>query len=219
MDLIQQMNSDLGAYYARRAPEYDRIYLPPVRQTALNEAVSTVAAYFAGRRVLEIACGTGYWTERIASTAHSVLATDLAEPMLEMARQRDYPNGNVAFARQNLLDLQVTGAFDAAFGGFIWSHLKPDELKRMLDGLHKTLEPGSRVLFTDNRYVAGSSTPIAHTDAQGNTYQKRTLDDGSEFLILKNFPQPDDFRRVLEQRVRDWTIHTSEYYWLLTYQI
>jgi demethylmenaquinone methyltransferase/2-methoxy-6-polyprenyl-1,4-benzoquinol methylase len=219
MDAIQRLSTDLHGYYAKRAPEYDRIYLAPARQAALEAATEAVCAYFAGRRVLEIACGTGYWTERLAVSAQSVLATDLAEPMLAEAGKRDYPRQNVAFERQNLLDLQVKGSFDAAFGGFIWSHLSPADLKKMIDGLHGLLEPGSRLLFIDNCYVAGSSTPIAYTDAGGNTYQKRTLDDGSEYLIMKNFPKPDDFRTALGNRVADWTIQQSEYYWLLMYQI
>ena len=43
-------------------------------------------------------------------------------------------------------------------------------------------------MFLDNNYVEGSSTPIARRDSDGNTFQKRTLEDGAEFEVLKNFP-------------------------------
>jgi hypothetical protein len=67
--------------------------------------------------------------------------------------------------------------------------------------------------------VAGSSTPISRTDAAGNTYQQRRLDDGSSHEVLKNFPTPAQAVAALGPRARgagwrDWT-----HYWALTYTL
>jgi hypothetical protein len=43
--------------------------------------------------------------------------------------------------------------------------------------------PGGLIVAIDNRYVPGSRTPIARTDAQGNTYQLRRLADGSRHEV------------------------------------
>jgi len=211
------MNTDLHSYYSLRAPTYDQLYFREERQAELLRLGEFLREAFAGKQVLEIACGTGYWTQIIAESAHEVLATDLTEPMLQEARQKAYPRQNVAFEIQNIFDLRLNGPFDAAFGGFIWSHLRPAELRDMLDELERPLLPGSRVLFADNRFVAGSSTPIAHTDVAGNTYQQRLLEDGSAFLVLKNFPQHHHFQALMEGRAAHWTLHESQYYWLLDY--
>jgi hypothetical protein len=53
----------------------------------------------------------------------------------------------------------------------------------------RRLEPGARVVVLDNSFVQTSST--AHFAAamnEGNSYQDRTLDDGSVHEVLKNFP-------------------------------
>ncbi|MFZ5805639.1 MAG: class I SAM-dependent methyltransferase [Verrucomicrobiota bacterium] len=85
-------------YYNKRAQEYERIYAKPERQDALGKLKTHLQKILRGNDVLEIACGTGYWTEVIASTARSVLAMDISEEMLSIARQKSYSSNNVNFA-------------------------------------------------------------------------------------------------------------------------
>ena len=59
----------MAAYYARRAAEYESVYAKPERQADLRQMEAELAEPFAGRRVLEIACGTGWWTPHAAREA------------------------------------------------------------------------------------------------------------------------------------------------------
>ena len=59
-------------YYAARAKEYDQIYAKPERQTDLRLIEQWLPSRFEGARVLEVAAGTGYWTQFIAPVAASV---------------------------------------------------------------------------------------------------------------------------------------------------
>ncbi|MFZ5805610.1 MAG: class I SAM-dependent DNA methyltransferase [Verrucomicrobiota bacterium] len=79
----------LSDYYNKRAQEYEQIYAKPERQEALGKLKAHLREILRGHDVLEIACGTGYWTEVIASIARSVLATDISEEMLSIARQKN----------------------------------------------------------------------------------------------------------------------------------
>ncbi|MBV8199177.1 MAG: class I SAM-dependent methyltransferase [Acidobacteria bacterium] len=180
-------------YYGQRAPEYERIYQRPERRGDLRELAALLGDLVAGRDVLELACGTGYWTRLLAPRARSWLATDAAPETLAIARGKTYPPGRVAFAVADAFALAaVPGSFDAALAGFWWSHVPRRRLAAFLDQLGRRLAPGSRVVFFDNRYVPGSSLPISRRDAGGDTYQLRRLDDGSEREVLKNFPAPAD---------------------------
>src|ERR1051326_861454 len=84
-------------YYARRAGEYEKIFAKPERQPDLVALRALLPGLFAGRDVLEIACGTGYWTPIISESARSILATDINEEVLDIARHKAYPNRNVTF--------------------------------------------------------------------------------------------------------------------------
>jgi SAM-dependent methyltransferase len=205
----------LADYYAKRAPEYERIYEKPERQADLRVLRESVAATFSCRRVLEVACGTGWWTQIVARTARSVVATDINEEVLAIARTKPLPRSNVFFQRADAFDLQtVPGEFDAALAGFWWSHLTRPELARFLDALHQRLQPGSIVVFIDNNYVEGSSTPISRRDADGNTWQLRKLEDGTTTEVLKNFPTDDGIRSALDGRSGTFSIERLSYYWL-----
>ncbi|HXW46325.1 MAG TPA: hypothetical protein VEL03_16170, partial [Streptosporangiaceae bacterium] len=80
----------LAEYYQQRAPEYDEVYAKPERQDDLAELKRLLPLLVAARNVLEIAAGTGYWTQVIASAAASVTATDLNAETLAVAASRDY---------------------------------------------------------------------------------------------------------------------------------
>ena len=68
--------SDLIQYYARRVREYDRVYAKPERQEELSKLRALLRRLLAGHDVLELACGTGCWTEVISTVVRSVVATD-----------------------------------------------------------------------------------------------------------------------------------------------
>jgi SAM-dependent methyltransferase len=174
-------------YYEQRAREYDRVYDKPERQPDLVMLRDRVAELLNGRNVLEIAAGTGWWTTAIASTARRVHGIDLATGPLEVARSRTY-------GCETTFEI---GDADAAFIGFLWSHLSRDELTRHLIGLARRLPRGARVVAIDNRYVEGSSTPISRTDADGNTYQQRVLSSGATHEVVKNFWDADTLLQIV----------------------
>jgi SAM-dependent methyltransferase len=201
-------------YYRERAPEYDRVYEKPERQDDLRAIKAWLPHLFNGRRVLEVAAGTGYWTDVLADCAASVMATDVNPATLQQARARRSWPDTVSFAAVDAFALdEVEGDFDAAFVGFFWSHVRRDDLGPFLHGLWDRLASDAVVVFLDNRFVEGSNHPITRTDGQGNTYQKRRLTDGSEWEVLKNFPSEDELRLALEPHTRAITLSEWQYYW------
>ena len=213
-------SADLVDYYRRRAATYERVYFKPERQPDLRAMEAWVAQAFAGRRVLEVACGTGWWTLHGARDAVSWLATDLNPETMELARHKALP-ASVQFATVDAYTLAELGAqtFDAAFAGCWWSHVPLQRLPGWLAALHARLEPGARVVMLDNRFVPTSSTPVSRQDEAGNTYQNRTLDDGSVHEVLKNFPTPEQAFALLGPRARDPQWSAYEHYWMLSYTL
>ena len=89
-------------------------------------------------------------------------------------------------------------AFDAAFAGFWFSHILRARRTAFFQSLHVALPKGARVVLLDNRFVAGSSTPIAETDAAGDSWQLRPLADGSQHRVLKNFPAEEELHAAVQ---------------------
>ena len=210
----------METYYARRAAEYEKIYHKPERQPDLARLRADLPALFEGERVLEIACGTGYWTPLIAAHAQSVMALDYAEETLAIAKSKEYGKKNVSFQQGDAYALPSwPQKFSACFAGFWWSHVPLGRLDAFLSGLEEKLSPGSRVVFLDNRYVEGSSTPVSRRDAEGNGYQQRRLADGTSHEVLKNFPTAREMEKRLGRRGGDVRFTNYQYYWVATYRI
>jgi len=106
---------------------------------------------------------------------------------------------------------------DAGFAGFWWSHIPRARISDFLRGFHAALEPGAPVVLLDNRFVAGSSTPITEQDADGNTYQTRRLSDGTSHRVLKNFPSRQDLLAAVAPFATGVRYHEWGYYWALEY--
>jgi protein-L-isoaspartate O-methyltransferase len=214
-------NTDLIEYYAERAIEYERIYAKPERQADLAKLKKSVRATFADQNVLEIACGTGYWTEVLAECAESVLATDINKEVLEIARakQRIARSRHVQLKQADAYRPPGPGPFSACLAAFWWSHIPKGRIGEFLFHLHDQLEAGAKVMFIDNRYVEDSSTPIHRTDEQGNTYQLRKLDSGEQYEVLKNFPTESELKNALANFDKPPKVELLPYYWVMTYQI
>ncbi len=208
----------MRVYYTQRAREYDSVYNKPERQGDLRRLGKALPELLAGHDVLEVACGTGFWTQRVAKSARSILGVDIGREVLGIAAAKPYPRGKVRFARADAYRLEgIDGAFSAALAAFWWSHVPLSRLDEFVGSLHRCLGEGRRVVLVDNRYVAGSSTPIARVDRSGNSYQRRRLEDGTEFEILKNFPTPEDIRCSLAGLARCVRIVELDYYWYAVY--
>lgn len=208
----------MQSYYAARAAEYDRIYLKPERQADLRVIERWLAPKFAGARVIEVACGTGYWTQFIAPVASRVLALDAAPETIAIARTR-VPAGKVDFLVGDAYALpQQVRRFDAAFAGFWFSHVPKARQREFLLGLAARLEPGAEVVFLDNRYVEGSSSPVTARDAEGNTFQTRQLGDGSTHTVLKNFPSEAALLELVAGLGERPVFTSWQYYWAFEYR-
>lgn len=195
---MMSTESSIIDYYAARAREYERIYDKPERQSDLRRLRTIVEREFTGATVLEVACGTGYWTQVLARSAGSVFACDINQEVLAIARAKPVDGQRIAFTQADAYALPaLPRPFTGGFAGFWWSHIPKSRIQSFLQGLHRLLSPGARVMFIDNAYVEGSSTPVSRTDEHGDSYQLRHLDDGSSHEVLKNFPTETELIRAV----------------------
>lgn len=187
-----------AAYYRRRAGEYDA--------TAYGDLVAArvriarlVAEIQPTGSALEIACGTGMWTEALAARVDSLTALDVAPEALAIARERVTSN-NVTFEVADIFSWNTSARFDVIFFSAWLSHVPTsrfDEFWQLLRGL---LADGGRVLFIDEHVVERPKESYLPDDDE---IVERELQDGTTYRIVKNFVDPDQ----LERRLRDigWT--------------
>ena len=212
-------DTSLRAYYAARAREYDRVYLKPERQVDIQRLQQWLPPKFSGCRVLDVACGTGFWTQFIAPVTSSTVALDAGPQTLEIARRR-ISFDNVQFVIGDAYELSDDlGKFDAAFLGFWFSHIPKQRRERFLINLAGRMRADARVVILDNLYVEGSNHPITETDVEGNTYQARQLDDGSGHLVLKNFPTQSELHTLVADTAYAAVFTPFEYYWAFEYRV
>ena len=205
---------DMQRYYARRAPEYERIYDLPERQEELAELKHMLPGFLRERAVLEIACGTGYWTHVAATAARSILATDVSEEVLTIARSKDYGDCEVRFEIADAYQLPDSEAgLDGSLVAFWWSHMPRERTTEFVRGLCTRLNPGARIVILDNAYAEGSSTPVSRVDEHGNQYQRRTLTDGSTWEVLKNFPKREEVEAAMGAQATIVDYREMEFYW------
>lgn len=203
-------------FYAKTASHHDRVYDKPERQHDLAEMRTHVAEALRGHVVLELACGTGYWTSIIAASAESVVATDINPEMIALAKLRTLPAEKVQFRVADAYKLpDDLGDFTAVFIGFWWSHVKREQQEKFL--AHLRSKVGDIVLvLLDDVYVEGSSETVARTDLEGNTYNIGVAPDGERYEIPKTYPSDSGLRKKLASSVREIKIVRLEYYWMLT---
>lgn len=205
-------------YYQKRAKEYELIYQKPERQKDLSLIKEYLEKQFIDKTIIEIACGTGYWTEVLSKPSKSILATDINPKVLQIAQNKKYLKQNITFEIKDIEDLKyVSGNFEGLFGGFIWSHIRKEDIEDFLKMALNQVKEGAEIVFLDNKFIAGSSTPIIKIDDNGNTFQIRELMSGEKFEILKNFPHPDEMKGLIDKVGNDFEWLDFDYYWIIKF--
>lgn len=216
---MTQASTEMHAYYAQRAPYYDAVYLKPERKEDIAFLSAHLPDRFRGRDVLELACGTGYWTQHIATSVKRLVATDGTAEPLEFARLRPGTE-SVVFRQADAYALPPDlGTFDGAFAGLWFSHVPIEARVAFMQGLHSFLKPGARVIFIDNNEAQLRDYPLVETDPAGNTYQMRQLNDGSMHRVLKNFPTEFELVALLSSIGDDIEFSNLDNFWMVEYTV
>lgn len=92
-----------------------------------------------GESILDLGCGTGHLTDKIAAFGADVMGIDSAPSMIEQAR-RHYPN--LHFQVVDATNLQFTECFDAVFSNAVLHWIKDPE--KVVAGVSRSLKPGGR---------------------------------------------------------------------------
>jgi ubiquinone/menaquinone biosynthesis C-methylase UbiE len=174
-------------YYRRRAAQRDDTYGPPEIQKDFAWVTAWLRENVADRDVLEVACGTGHWTKVVSAWARSIVASDISWYLVHAAREKtNAPVVDFAVSDARMLPF-VPDTFSCGIAHFLLSHISRAEVRRLVEGLRRCLKRGSCLLLTDTKWVDGYRKPPFRSDDEGNTYDLRTLKDGSQFEILKNY--------------------------------
>jgi SAM-dependent methyltransferase len=211
-DDLQSTELRMLEYYRARAPLLKYENLSPETTRVLQSYGEYFGRKLAGRSVLEVACGTGFWTLMLAQHALEVVATDAAPEMLSFARARSYPRSNVELS---LCDAYSLGGLRRLFGGgfhFQWvSHVPRSRLSEFFQVFHERMAPGAIVVFGDNKDQGDQA------DAEGNLYQERTLPDGSRHRVIKNWPKLEELRKLLSPYSQQVELEQFEKDWFVCY--
>ena len=206
-------------YYKKRAEEYDLVYQKPERQTDLKLVKAYLRKQFKGQSIIEIACGTGYWTEVLSKQAKYIWASDINQEVIDIAKAKNYLGAKVDFELKDLKDLKkISNDFEGLFGGFIWSHIRREELNEFIKMALNQVRAGAEMVFIDNKFVSGSNTPINRKDKEGNTFQLRTLQSGEQFEILKNFPTNNEVKEITQQLNIQFEWIDFQYFWIVKFK-
>ena len=191
--MSEQLLAEQVEYYRRRAGEYDVTAYGDV--TTARDRIARIVAQMAPQGdVLELACGTGLWTEALAARARSLTAVDAAPETLAIARER-VGSRPVTFEVADVFAWTSPRRFDVVFFSAWLSHVPTDRFDGFWHQLRELLADGGRVLFVDE--------PVQSREKEdwvpgADGIVQRRLEDGTTYRIVKHFLDPE----VLLPRLR-----------------
>ncbi len=204
------------AYYRARAREYDKWFrreglhdlgeeLNARWRLELDGVHSALDAFAPRGDVLELAYGTGEWTVRLAEFATRVVGVDAAPEMrdLALAKLQDAGKSNVELLVDDLFTWRPDRDYDVVFFAFWLSHVPESHTARFWRSVHDALRPGGRFFLVDaaDAVVEGN---VIHGSRSAT--ERRRLEDGREFRIVRRSLDPDRLARELREHGLDVTV-------------
>jgi hypothetical protein len=104
----------------------------------------------------------------------------------------------------------------AVVAEFCWSRLKREGQDAFLARVKKAADKNALLVLLDEVYVEGVSNTVARTDAQGNTYEIVTAEDGTRAERVMSYPTDSALRKRLANAAKEIRVARWEYFWVLT---
>lgn len=192
-------------YYRARAQEYDESVLQTGRYAGEKQESSTEDAGLEAEalrqvqslgpcaHILELACGTGIWTQALLTIGQRITALDASPEMLEINR-RKLDDERVQYQQADLFAWEPERTYDLVFFAFWLSHVPPDRLDTFLAQVCRAVGPGGKIGIFD-QYAPTQEDLQA---ARGGIYHERPLHDGRTFSIVKVYHDLNELRAKLE---------------------
>ena len=213
------------AFYRARAPEYDEWWQRRGRYDRGEEQllewqhqVATVGAaldaFRAKGNVLELAGGTGWWTERLAATADRLTVVDSAPEALALNRER-VGRRDVRYDVSDIFEWRPDASYDVVFFSFWLSHVPRTRFGDFWSLVRSYLSPSGRVFFIDNRDdpVPDSLAKDPYVVEYGTDLHLRTLSDGSQYRVIKVMYEPDELESLIA--AEGWTAGIEATRWFI----
>src|SRR5499427_5598553 len=175
--------------YDQIAEQYKRAKLKPWRTHLERYTLLRLAGDVAGKAVIDLACGEGYYTRALRRQgAARVVGVDLSHAMIGLAEAEEArrPLG-VEYRVGDVRTLEVPGEFDLAFAAYLLNYAhSAEKLAQMCRAVARALRPGGR-------FVTANSSPaepiVAFPAARAYGFSRRVegeLVDGAP-VVLKFF--------------------------------
>jgi demethylmenaquinone methyltransferase/2-methoxy-6-polyprenyl-1,4-benzoquinol methylase len=213
-------------YYRARAGEYDEWWFRQGRYdrgedfnaswhaetAAVEAAFDSWLARVRPRRVLELACGTGLFTRRIAPHVERVTAVDASSEVIDLNRARVGAD-NVDYVQADLFEWMPPARYDAVFFSFWLSHVPEARFAAFWRGVVAALAPGGAAYLIDSAFDPTSTAKNHASPVPDAGVVTRKLNDGREFRIVKIFWEPQRLAAKLgELGLTSALAQTSRYF-------
>ena len=214
------------AYYRARAAEYDQWALrqgrydhgPELNQLwhdQVDEVRQALLRCGPVESALELACGTGIWTQHLVQISRRVHAIDAAPEMLAINRAK-LQSDRVDYEQADLFAWRPQRQYELAFCGFWLSHVPPERMAPFLNQVAEALRPGGRLFLVDSRRAIFSG-PADHSlrDPDSDSIlDERKLNDGRRFTIVKVFHEPEQLGASLRDAGLQPALRLTESYFI-----
>lgn len=215
------LKKTLVEYYSKRAKEYDDVYRHQDKTRVKEQKVLAeyITQTFKGRFVLELACGTAFWTKYLLKSAKKVLATDYSLNMLKIASSRVSKSANIILLQADAYNPPFSfPKFNGAMANFWFSHIPKKRMKKFLTILHSRLNKHSVVLMVDDVYRKGRGGELVQKAGQ-DTFKRRLLKSGERFDILKNYYSKSELEEIFSKYSKNLEVVYLTNFWIVKYYI
>jgi SAM-dependent methyltransferase len=190
-------------YYRARAGEYDEWWFRTGRydrgpefnarwHAEVGSVEAALDAWLTVRRpqtLLELACGTGLFTRRLAPRVPRITAVDASPEVLAINRSR-VAMANVDYVEADLFSWRPAARYDAVFFSFWLSHVPEERFAAFWDKVAAALAPGGAAYLIDSAFDPTSTAKDHVLQERDTGIVARRLNDGREFRIVKLFWEP-----------------------------